>query len=128
LTISTNTFTYGIDAASNKLTGTTGPAPNKTNSYDAVGNLTADGTNGYTYSDRGRLQTATMGPNNFGYLYNALGQRVVKTGPTAQITTGIVHYVYDEAGHLFGEYDGNGKPSQETIYLGDIPVAVLSGQ
>jgi len=33
-----------------------------------------------------------------------------------------VYYVYDEAGHLLGEYASNGNPNQETIWLGDIPV------
>ena len=37
----------------------------------------------------------------------------------------IVQYVYDERGHLLGEYDVNGLPLQETVYLGDIPIAVL---
>jgi RHS repeat-associated protein len=33
--------------------------------------------------------------------------------------------VYDEQGHLLGEYDATGTPRQETIYLGDLPVAVI---
>jgi RHS repeat-associated protein len=35
-------------------------------------------------------------------------------------------FVYDEAGHLAGEYDGGGNPLWETAWLGDLPVAVLS--
>jgi RHS repeat-associated protein len=31
----------------------------------------------------------------------------------------------DEAGHLIGEYDGSGNLIEETVYLGDIPVATL---
>ena len=34
-------------------------------------------------------------------------------------------YVYDQAGHLLGEYDGSGNLIQETVWLGDIPVATL---
>jgi RHS repeat-associated protein len=34
-------------------------------------------------------------------------------------------FAYDEAGHLIGEYDATGATIQETIWLGDIPVAVL---
>ena len=34
-------------------------------------------------------------------------------------------YVYDEAGHLLGEYDGTGALVEETVWLGDIPVATL---
>lgn len=37
-----------------------------------------------------------------------------------------MHYVYDEAGHLVGEYDGSGMLLQETIWLQDTPVALVS--
>jgi RHS repeat-associated protein len=36
-----------------------------------------------------------------------------------------VHYVHDEAGHLLGEYNATGALVQETIWLGDTPVATL---
>jgi RHS repeat-associated protein len=35
------------------------------------------------------------------------------------------YFAYDEAGHLIGEYDEAGDPIQETVWLGDIPVATL---
>lgn len=44
-----------------------------------------------------------------------------KTGGTA----GTVLYGYDEAGHLLGEYDGTGALIEETVWLGDIPIATL---
>ncbi|MEZ5514883.1 MAG: RHS repeat-associated core domain-containing protein [Steroidobacteraceae bacterium] len=34
-------------------------------------------------------------------------------------------FAYDEAGHLIGEYSATGTLVQETIWLGDIPVATL---
>jgi RHS repeat-associated protein len=34
-------------------------------------------------------------------------------------------FVYDEAGHLIGKYDGSGNLLQETAWLGDLPVTVL---
>ena len=34
--------------------------------------------------------------------------------------------MYDEAGHLIGEYDASGTMIEETVYLGDMPVAVLT--
>src|SRR5262249_10849527 len=34
-------------------------------------------------------------------------------------------YVYDEAGHLAGEYTGAGALVQETVWMGDTPVATL---
>ncbi|MFO1469021.1 MAG: RHS repeat-associated core domain-containing protein [Steroidobacteraceae bacterium] len=33
--------------------------------------------------------------------------------------------MYDEAGHLIGEYSTTGAVTQETIWLGDIPVATI---
>ena len=40
-------------------------------------------------------------------LLNGLGQRVYKsTG------SGSTHYLYDDAGHLIGEYDNNGNVIQ----------------
>jgi RHS repeat-associated protein len=50
-----------------------------------------------------------------------LSERVIKTS-----TVNTSYYVYDEQGHLLGEYDASGKPIQETVYLGDLPVAVVS--
>ena len=123
---SPNTYANTIDAHSNKLMSTTGPAPARTNTYDTAGNLKGDGTNLYTYSDRGRLQSVQTGTNTVNYLYNGLGQRVKKSGPTSIIPTGANYYVYDEAGHLIGEYDANGKMIEETVYLDDLPIAVLT--
>jgi RHS repeat-associated protein len=34
--------------------------------------------------------------------------------------------MYDEAGHLLGEYDTNAQVLQETIYIGDTPVAIVT--
>ena len=128
LTIGTTPYTDVIDPASNKLTSTNGPSPAKSNLYDSAGNLTTDGTNQYGYSDRGRQASSTTALGTFTYLYNALGQRVVKNGPTTVLPTGTVRYAYDEAGHLLGEYTGTGAPVQETVYLGDTPIAVLMAQ
>lgn len=36
------------------------------------------------------------------------------------------YFIYDESGHVIGEYDANGNPIQEHIYLGDKPVAVVT--
>jgi RHS repeat-associated protein len=54
------------------------------------------------------------------YAINALGQRVSKT--VGGVTT---LFVYDEQGHLLGEYDGTGNLIQETVWLEDLPVATL---
>lgn len=62
------------------------------------------------------------------HAYNGLDQRVIKTAPEAMIATGINFYAYDGDGKLLGEYDATGKPLQETVYLGSIPVAVVTPQ
>ena len=46
--------------------------------------------------------------------------------PENYVSTGRL-FVYDEAGHLIGEYNQDGTPVEETLYLGDLPVAVLAG-
>ncbi|OAI78278.1 type IV secretion protein Rhs, partial [Ralstonia solanacearum] len=99
-----------------------GPAATK-NSYDTAGNLTSDGTTTYSYSDRGRLASVTKSGTTTSYLYNGLGQRVVKSG--SNVPTGATRYVYDEADHLIGEYDQSGNALQETVYLGDTPIATV---
>lgn len=54
------------------------------------------------------------------YVYNALGERIAKLDPS-----GSTLFMYDEVGHLLGEYDGNGNLLEETLWMGDIPVATL---
>ncbi|MGC5887898.1 RHS repeat domain-containing protein [Ralstonia pseudosolanacearum] len=121
-TIGGNSYTQTIDPASNRQTASTGPAA-ATNSYDAAGNLTSDGTTTYSYSDRGRLASVAKSGTTTNYLYNGLGWRVVKSG--TGVPTGATRYVYDDVGHLLGEYDQSGNAIQETVYLGDTPVATV---
>lgn len=110
------TVTSAIDSASNRLTALTGGGGTQSYSYDANGSLLSDGLNSYGYDSAGRLVTA----NGASYAYNGLGQRTVKTvGGTSTV------FVYDEQGHLQGEYDASGTPIQETVWLGDTPIAVL---
>ncbi|MFZ5637841.1 MAG: cytidine deaminase-like fold-containing protein [Pseudomonadota bacterium] len=56
------------------------------------------------------------------YLHNANGERVYRTGGGQTVLT-----VYDEAGHWLGDYDGNGQPLQQAIWLDDLPVSLLVG-
>ncbi|WP_423815663.1 RHS repeat-associated core domain-containing protein [Ralstonia solanacearum species complex bacterium KE056] len=121
-TIGGASYTQTVDPASNRQTASTGPTAT-TNSYDAAGSLTSDGTVTYSYSDRGRLASVTKNGTTTSYLYNALGQRVVKSG--TNVPSGATRYVYDEVGHLIGEYDQSGNAIQETVYLGDAPIATI---
>ena len=121
----TTSYTNTISPSSNRLNSTTGPSPAKTNQYDPAGNLTTDGSIGFTFNGRGRRSSATVAGGMVSYGYNGIGQRVLKSGPSSLVPTGAQQYVYDEAGHLLGEYDASGKMIQETVWLGDLPVAVL---
>ncbi|WP_223465817.1 RHS repeat-associated core domain-containing protein [Massilia soli] len=116
-----NTYKYTISTTSNRLNSTTGPAPAKVNAHDAAGNLISDGNIKYSYGANGRLASALAGGITTTYHYNGLGQRVAKSVQGRP----IAHYVYDDQGHLLGEYDGAGLPVQETVYFGDLPIAVI---
>jgi RHS repeat-associated protein len=92
---------------------------NRSYQYDAAGNTLSDGQRTFTYNDAGRMITATQNSLTTSYQYNALGQRVKKTNATT------TYFVYDEAGHLAGEYDQAGNLIEELVWLGDIPVASI---
>ena len=112
------TSTYTAQTTSNRLTSITGGLT-KTNTYDTAGNLTNDGTTSLTYDGRGRMLTSTSAGLTTSYLINYAGQRVKKANSTE-----VVYYVYDDAGHMIGEYDAAGTLIQELIWLGDTPVAL----
>jgi len=121
-TVNAATDTYTTGSTSNRLTGISGSI-SRTMSYDAMGNITADGNLTATYDARGRMSTVQIGAAaNTTYVYDALGQRVKKSGGPA----GTVHYVYDEDGKVLGEYDGSGTAVREYVWLGEMPLAVLA--
>jgi RHS repeat-associated protein len=120
-------WTYGYDNL-DRITSANA-ASNISWTYDANGNRQTQGGAAapayaasnitLAYNNRGRMSSATASGTT-SYIYNALGQRVSKNGPG-----GAVVFAYDEAGHLIGEYTGDGALIQETIWLGDTPVATL---
>ena len=85
--------------------------------------MSSDGSVLFTHDARGRLTKVTVGSSVTSYLIDGRGQRIRKSGGPA----GTVYFVFDEAGHLLGEYSSNGLPVQEFVWLGDTPVALLSG-
>ncbi len=93
--------------------------------------LPSDGKYTYTYWNNGRINTVTWvtgtapntTTNTATYNINALGQRVRKVTPSNVV--GTRRFMYDEAGRLAGEYDSAGKLVQETVWLGDTPIATL---
>ena len=123
--VGATTYTNTISSTSNRVTQTQDVGGTFSVAYDNAGNITGDGSNTYTYSDRGRMATAVNAGGTVSYQYNALNLRMSKTGPTALVPTGAAYFVYDEQGQLLGEYDANGAPVYETIYLGAMPVGAL---
>jgi RHS repeat-associated protein len=113
----TTPITFTPSTSSNQLTATTGSLV-RSYSYDAAGHILGYGTLGFSYNNRGRMESTSASSTD--YLYNALGQMIEKSG-----TLGTTTFMQDEAGHLIGEYDGSGNLIEETIWLGDIPVATL---
>jgi RHS repeat-associated protein len=119
---------YGYDAL-DRLTSGTNSALNPTWTYDGNGNRQTQGGAAapayaassltFSYNNRGRMASATTSGTT-SYIYNGLGQRIQKSGPG-----GTTLFAYDEAGHLLGEYSNAGSLIQETLWLGDLPVATL---
>lgn len=127
-TPSSQTYSLVVSSTSNRLLSTTGPSPARTYGYDAAGNVTSDGVRTWSYDGRGRMaQTAPIGSpgSTVSYLFNGLGQRVRKTGPTSLVYTGAVYFVYADDGKLLGEYDNTGTAIREYVYVDDGLIAVL---
>jgi YD repeat-containing protein len=118
-------LTYTIDPASNRLAGISGSWAGSF-TYDAAGNVhfysTPFSDYRFSYDARNRQTQAFVGAIGTRWLINGLGQRV------AQINGSVPQFffVYDEAGHQTGKYDGLGSPLWETAWLGDLPIAVLA--
>jgi RHS repeat-associated protein len=115
--------TYSISPTSNQITQTTGALAG-TVTYDAAGNGISFGsppTDTYGYNDRGRMSSVSYpGDYTESLAYDAFGRLVLASGASANEIL-----VYDQADHLLGEYDPTGNLMQETVWLGDIPVATL---
>jgi RHS repeat-associated protein len=100
-----------ISPTSNRVSSLSGSRSN-VYAYDSAGSVTSE-TNAYR-----AIQLSASTTNT--YRYNALGQRVMK-----MVSSAATHFIYDESGHLLGEYSSTGALIQETVWLGDIPVATL---
>jgi RHS repeat-associated protein len=112
-------YTASIAPTNNKISSTTGGLV-RTYGYDAAGDTTSYGSNAYTFNDRGRMSSATASGATTNYIYNALGQLIKKSN-----SSGTTILVYDEAGHILGEYSSSGALIEETIWMGNTPVATL---
>ena len=117
-------LTYNYDTASNHMLGIGGSLV-ESFTYDASGNTLSYSAPfadySFSYDARNRLTQSFVGAIGTSYLINGLGQRVFAAG-APQFT-----FAYDEAGHLIGKYSASANRQQETVWLGDLPVAVMAG-
>ncbi|MBL8261752.1 MAG: RHS repeat protein [Xanthomonadaceae bacterium] len=98
--------------------------------YDAAGNLkkvgTASAPGGYrqefTYNAGNRMGAVTSGGAQATYGYNARGERVRRTAYGVETFT-----MYDEQGRWLGDFNANGTPIRMAIWLGGLPVGLLTG-
>jgi RHS repeat-associated protein len=104
--------TLNVSGASNRLSSISG-SRNNAYTYDAAGHV-------QTESSAGRAMFRTTVYTMTSYVYNALSQRIAKMGESESR-----FFFYDESGHLIGEYAYDGGLIQETVWMGDIPVATL---
>ncbi|MHA7026545.1 RHS repeat-associated core domain-containing protein [Xanthomonas euvesicatoria] len=118
--VGTATQAYTYPADSHRLSAVAGVA----RTYDATGNTTAIGGTArqYTYDTTGRMtQARRAGAVTMNYRYNGRGEQVRRFLGTTNTYT-----LYDEAGHWLGDYDSNGAPKQQAIWLDDLPVGLLA--
>jgi RHS repeat-associated protein len=127
---STVTDTYAYPGSSNRLTTVTrGMTTIRAFTYDGGGNILSDSRAGtsydYTYNNRNRLATVTVGGSLRGtYTYNGLEQVAIRV-MSNQTPSGTVHSLYDRGGNLLAETDGSGATgtTREYIWLLDAEVA-----
>ncbi|MBB4129824.1 RHS repeat-associated protein [Xanthomonas campestris] len=112
--------TYTYPTTNHRLSAVAGVA----RTYDKLGNtLTIGGkAREYLYDTTGRMtQVKRAGAAVMNYRYNGRGEQVRRyLGATNTYT------LYDEAGHWLGDYDTNGAPKQQAIWLDDLPVGLLA--
>ncbi len=114
-----NASTFTPASTSNRLNTVTG-ALSRTYGYDAAGNTTSYSSDSFSYNQRGRMTSATTSGGTTNYIYSALSQMIEKNG-----SSGTTYLMYDEPGHVIGEYSSGGALIEETVWMGDVPVATL---
>jgi RHS repeat-associated protein len=124
------TESYSYAATGNRLitvnSNDNGVTDQRQFSYDDHGNPIAISATTSTltsiYNHANRLASVSKSGVTTSYTYNALGQRVSKaTGGQSAI-----HYLYNEAGQLLGEYNVNGQPITQYVWLDGQPLAQIT--
>jgi YD repeat-containing protein len=119
-TVGSSTDTYAYGATSNRLASITpGAGPLRNYVHDAAGSVTADGANTYAYDARGRLVQAVSLVGTSNYQINSLEQRIQEDQHPGRRSTTTTRK---------GGSSRRAVPAvtrARSIYLGDIPVAVI---
>ena len=125
------TVVYTPDATSNRLTNITTSNYSKSATttdsvaptYSTLGHTKTDASFEYIYNQAERIVTVKSNNQQVQQnLYNALGERVRKTGSGKTI-----HYHYDLSGALIAETDTSGTLIREYAYLNGVPIAMFGG-
>jgi RHS repeat-associated protein len=115
-----STDTYLYSASANQLVSISGPSA-ETFDYDAAGNTIQKGPISFVFNDANRLESVqASGQIIAEYTYNAKGERVKKA---AEGKTTVFHY--DQAGNLIAEFDGEGNPLRDYVWLDGERLAVV---
>ncbi|WP_410210375.1 RHS repeat-associated core domain-containing protein [Aquirhabdus sp.] len=115
--------TYGIQSSTNRINTITANSTTNTMTYLSTGQLVNDGVHQFSYDAAGRsitIQNSATGATIYNG-YNGLGERVSK-----KVGLNQIYFVYDENGHLLGEYDQNRTMIREYFWLGDRIVGMMS--
>jgi len=125
-------YPYTIEANSNRLLRVAGPVV-KDYAYDAAGNTLSDGMLDFSWNAAGRLSSVSSGGEAKVFsLYNGHGERTLKWHYQGRKTVPTI-FVFDSDGKIIGDYSQSEniresnvwRLNQETVWLGDIPVAVI---
>ncbi|MBA3532295.1 MAG: SBBP repeat-containing protein [Ardenticatenales bacterium] len=108
MTDAAGTHLYTFDAASRLSV-----ADGITHTWDATGNLLADGTRTYSYNAANRLTSVNDGTAASSYVYDGAGNRVSQT--VGGVTT---HYVLDVAGALPEVIAATGSSTTHYVQIG----------
>lgn len=118
-TTAAGTSSYTYPSTNHHLTDVAGMA----RTYDDVGNTTTIGSGrDFVYSDANRMSQVKNGDlMAMNYAYNGLGEQVHR-----HLGGGSEYTAYDEGGRWLGDYDNSGAPLQQTLWMDNLPVGVLT--
>ncbi|WP_230970566.1 RHS repeat domain-containing protein [Nitrogeniibacter aestuarii] len=77
------------------------------------------------YNVEVKLMNVVRSDGRVNYVYDGLGRRVGKVNYGTSALPYNIQYAYDLDNHLIGEYQQDGTPIREYVWLGDLIVAVI---